>query len=154
MKWIPQEIGTYLSAKEYIDTAVVPLYSISFGDKMKESAAITEFITLLSNHLERQFTGRLVLFPPFTYLKMEENEGALNQLKNWETNIEKSEFKHIFYITSESNWKMHEEKFSGSFIWLPALPLENLNDSLKHSMIDSQVKQLIDLFIQKWHENS
>jgi hypothetical protein len=154
MRWTPQEIETYLNAREYIDTAVVPLMSISFGDEMKESAALTEFITLLSNHLERQFTGRLVLFPPFTYLKMEGNERALNELKNWETNIEKSEFKHIFYITSESNWKMHEEKFAGSFIWIPALPLENLTDSQKHSMIDSQVKQLLNLFIQKWHENS
>ena len=38
MKWIPQDIETYLNAKEYVDTAVIPLFSISFGDDMKQSA--------------------------------------------------------------------------------------------------------------------
>ena len=31
MKWIPQDIETYLNAKEYVDTAVIPLFSVSFG---------------------------------------------------------------------------------------------------------------------------
>ena len=26
MKWIPQDIETYLNAKEYVDTAVIPLF--------------------------------------------------------------------------------------------------------------------------------
>lgn len=153
MKWISKDIETYLSAKEYVDTAVIPLYSVTFGNEMSQSASNAEFITLLTNYLERQFTGRLVLFPPFTYLKNDDSENIVNQLKNWEENIEKNEFKHIFYITSESDWKIHEDKLTGSLIWLPSLPLGTLNDQQKNSMIESQVKQLLDLFIRKWHEN-
>ncbi|MEH7353777.1 YpiF family protein [Neobacillus drentensis] len=149
MKWIPQDIETYLNAKEYVDTAVLPLYSVSFGGEMKHSAATAEFITLLTGHLERQFTGRIILFPPFTYLK---NEIALSDLLKWEENIAKSELKHIFYITSELDWRIHEDKLSGSLIWLPSLPLENMNDSQKIEIIDNQVKQLLTLFTQKWHE--
>lgn len=153
MKWISKDIETYLSAKEYVDTAVIPLFSLAFDNEMSQSASNAEFITLLTNYLERQFTGRLVLFPPFTYLKNDESENILNQLKNWEENIEKNEFKHIFYITSESDWKLHEDKLSGSLIWLPSLPLSTLNEQQKNSMIESQVKQLLDLFTRKWHEN-
>ncbi|MBO0958164.1 YpiF family protein [Neobacillus sp. MM2021_6] len=153
MKWIPKDIETYLNAKEYVDTAVVPLYSVSVGGEMKQSAANAEFITLLTSHLERQFTGRILLFPPFTYLKNGDNEKVMSDLLKWERDISDSECKHIFYITSELDWRTHEQKLGGSLIWLPSLPLEQMNDSQKMEMIDSQVKQLLILFTQKWHEN-
>jgi hypothetical protein len=74
-------------------------------------------------------------------------------MKKWEENIKKNEFNHIFYITSESDWKLHEKDLTGSLIWLPSLPLEHLNDQQKISLIESQVKQLLSLFTQKWQEN-
>ena len=153
MKWVSKDIETYSTAKEYVDTAVIPIYSVSFGNEMKQSASSAEFITLLTTYLERQFTGRLLLVPPFTYLKSDNQEEILQQLKKWEENIEKSEFKHIFYITTEIDWKNFEKELTGSLIWLPSLPLEHLNDSQKISMVESQVKQILSLFTQKWHEN-
>jgi hypothetical protein len=154
LKWIPKDIETFLKAKEYVDTAIVPLYSVSFGEEMKQSASTAEFIILLTNLIERQFTGRVVLFPPFTYLKNDPDEKVINQLKSWEDNIVKDDFKHIFYITSESEWKMNEVKLNGSVIWIPSLPLESMEETQKVSLVDSQVKQLLSLFTQKWHENS
>ncbi|NWQ39799.1 YpiF family protein [Bacillus sp. EB106-08-02-XG196] len=152
MKWVSKDIETYLTAKEYVDTAVIPLYSVSFGNEMKQSASSAEFITLLTSYLERQFTGRLLLLPPFTYLKSDKPEDIIKQMKKWEENIKRNEFKHIFYITSESDWKIYEKELAGSLIWLPSLPLEHLNDQQKISMIESQVKQLLSLFTQKWSE--
>lgn len=153
MKWVSKDIETYLTAKEYVDTAVIPIVSVSFGDEMMQSASSAEFITLLTSYLERQFTGRLLLLPPFTYLKSDHPEDIIQQMKKWEENIEKNEFKHIFYITSESDWKIYEKELTGSLIWLPSLPLEHLSDQQKISMIESQVKQLLSLFTQKWQEN-
>jgi hypothetical protein len=153
MKWVSKDIETYLTAKEYVDTAVIPVISVSFGNEMMQSASSAEFITLLTSYLERQFTGRLLLLPPFTYLKSDHPEYIIQQMKKWEENIEKNEFKHIFYITSESDWKIYEKELTGSLIWLPSLPLEHLNDQQKISMIESQVKQLLSLFTQKWQEN-
>lgn len=152
MKWVSKDIETYLTAKEYVDTAVIPLYSVSFGNEMKQSASSAEFITLLTSYLERQFTGRLLLLPPFTYLKSDKPEDIIKQMKKWEENIKRNEFKHIFYITSESDWKIYEKELAGSLIWLPSLPLEHLNDQQKISMIESQVKQLLSIFTQKWSE--
>ncbi|MBT2733312.1 YpiF family protein [Neobacillus sp. C211] len=153
MKWIPQDIETYLNAKEYVDTAVVPLISVSIGGEIKQSAAAAEFITLLTGYLERQFTGRLILIPPFTYLNSKNGESTLSDLKDWEASLAKGEFKHIFYITSEIEWRAREKELHGTVIWLPSIPLEHLDDSQKIGVIDSQVKQLLVLFTQKWHEN-
>jgi hypothetical protein len=154
MKWIPKEIETCLSAKEYVDTAVVPLYSVALGAEMKESAEAAEFITMLTSHLERQFTGRLLLFPPFTYLNSFAEEVRLQHLQAWEKGIIDSEFKHIFYITSDLEWRSHEELLKGTVIWLPSMPFEGMNDSQKMTVIDRQVKQLLTIFTRKWHENS
>jgi hypothetical protein len=153
MKWTPQDIETYLNAKEYVDTAVVPLLSVSIGGEMKQSASAGEFITLLTGYLERQFTGRLLLLPPFTYLKSKNGESTISDLKDWEADLVKGEVKHIFYITSEIDWRSWEEELTGTVIWLPSIPLEHMNESQKLSVIDSQVKQLLDLFTQKWHKN-
>jgi hypothetical protein len=120
---------------------------------MKQSASAGEFITLLTGYLERQFTGRLLLLPPFTYLKSKNGESTISDLKDWEADLVKGEVKHIFYITSEIDWRSWEEELTGTVIWLPSIPLEHMNESQKLSVIDSQVKQLLDLFTQKWHKN-
>jgi len=153
MKWIPQEVETYLNAKEYVDTAVIPVYSLSFGEEMKQSAAAFEFISLLTGYLERQFTGRILMFPPFTYLKSNNMEQVISELLKWEETVLQSEFKHIFYITSELDWRMYENRIGGSLIWLPALPLGNMSESQKIELIESQVKQLLSIFTQKWSNN-
>lgn len=153
MKWVPQEVETYLTAKEYVDTAVIPVYSLSFGEEMKQSAAAFEFISLLTGHLERQFTGRILLFPPFTYLKSDNMDNVLSNLLNWEDNISKSEFKHVIYITSELDWRMYEKRLGGSLIWLPSMPLGSMSEPQKMEVVDSQVKQLFSIFTQKWSNN-
>ncbi len=153
MKWISQEIETYLTAKEYVDTAVVPLYSVSAGEEMKQSAEASEFITLLAGLLERQFTGRILLFPPFTYLKNQETGKVLSDLQNWEAELVKGEFKHIFYLTSDIDWRKMEGELNGTLIWLPSLPAGQMADSQKVAMMESQVKQLLSLFTLKWHGN-
>lgn len=151
MKWVPEDMEMFLKAKEYIDTVVIPLYPISFGDDVKQSANMTEFINLLATQLERQFKGRLILLPGFPYLKNKDNNKALNDVLEWENRLKDEEFKHIFYVTSDSDWKMVEQQLSGSLIWLPALPLEHMDDKQKNSILMDQVKQLVNLFTQKWH---
>lgn len=153
MKWIPQDVDMYLKSKEYVDTAVIPLSPVSFGDDMKQSAAMTEFTGLLTSLLERQFTGRLLLLPSFTYLKNMAEEKLIDDIREWEYKLEKSDFKHIFYVTSDSNWKMREDKLTGSVIWLPTLPLEQMDNKQRISILEDQAKQILHLFIQKWRED-
>ena len=153
MKWVPQDIDMYLQAKEYVDTAVLPLLPVSFDGDMKQTASMTEFINLLSAQLERQFKGRLLLLPGFSYLKSMEQDKLMELIKIWETEIFQKGFKHVFYVTSDTIWKGIEKDLNGPLIWLPSLPLENLDEQYKTSIMEDQVKQLLILFVQKWRDN-
>lgn len=151
MKWIPQDIEIFKQSKEYIDTAVLPLLPISFkDDEMKQTASMTEFISLLTFQLERQFKGRIMLLPGFTYIKTNDEESLFESIKRWEEELYNEKFKHVFYVTSDSDWKTREDKLKGKLIWLPSLPLDTLDEQYKHSILEDQVKQMLNLFVQKW----
>lgn len=151
MKWIPQDMEMFVTAREYIDTVVIPLYPITFGDDVKQSANMVEFINLLTNQLERQFKGRLILLPGYTYIKNQNADKLINDLLLWEDALKTEDFKHIFYVTSDSDWKLKEQQLEGSLIWLPALPLDLMDEKNQKSIIEDQVKQLLSIFVQHWH---
>lgn len=149
MKWNGNDIETYLKEKQFIDTAVVPLLPIAIGSEMKQAASQGEFIELLSLHLERQFKGRLLLFPAFTYLNTLEDHQQMDMLLNWEVKLKESGFSHIFYLTSDISWR-EQDKTEGKLIWIPSVPLEHMEEQYKHSILEDQVKQLINIIVQQW----
>lgn len=153
MKWVPKDIDMYLGAKEYVDTVVLPLLPVSFDDDIKQAASMTEFISLLSVQLERQFKGRLLMLPGYTYLKNSPNDKLLADVEQWTSEFKEKGFQHVFFVTSDSDWKTREDKLEGSLIWLPFLPLEHMDDNYRNSVLEDQVKQMINLFINKWQNN-
>jgi hypothetical protein len=153
MKWVTKDIDTYLQAKEYVDTAVIPLTPISWKDSMKSTVAMGEFITILSGEVERQFKGRIILFPPFTYSVSESKENRLERLSEWSSDVRKEGMEHIIYLSSDSEWKQVEQQVPGSLIWLPTLPLEYVDEKYKQSMIQDQMKQLITIFMNIWQKD-
>lgn len=150
MKWVSQDIEMFLKEKQYVDTAVLPLLPVSFGDDIKQSVAMTEFISLLSVQLERQFRGRLIMLPGYAYLKSAGEDSLLSGLGEWEAELKAQGFKHIFLLTSDSMWKSLEDRLEGGLIWLPSLPLEHMDENYRNSILDDHVKQLLNLFVQKW----
>ncbi|CAM3885894.1 YpiF family protein [Mesobacillus zeae] len=151
MKWISTDIEMYLKAAEYVDTAIIPLFPVAFGDGMKESSAKTEFSGLLSGLLERQFRGRVILLPGIPYLNGSEDSLIL-QLEEWEKVLAEGGLKHVFYITSDIGWKQRESRLGGSLLWMPSLPLEHMDEASKMSVLEDQAKQLMPLFARKWEE--
>lgn len=150
MKWSAEDIKAYSEAKEYVDTAIIPLVAVDFGDGMAQSASAAEYIGLLAAQLERQFTGRLLLLPSFTYLKEEREEVSADRLKSWEDQLAVEGIKHIFLLSSDQSWREVEGKLNGSLIWLPALPLGSMEEKQIIDLINDQVKQLMQLFTAKW----
>ncbi|MBS4173266.1 YpiF family protein [Bacillus sp. FJAT-49736] len=150
MNWNGKDVELYLREKQFIDTAIVPLISLGLGDNMKQSASQGEFISLLTLHLEHQFRGRMLLFPPLTYLLESDENLKKNTLQEWEGTLKENGFLHVFYITSDSFWRDIKEPFSENIIWLPSIPLENMEEKFKHSLLEDQVKQLINIIVQKW----
>ncbi|WP_226085232.1 MULTISPECIES: YpiF family protein [Mesobacillus] len=150
MKWVAADVEMYQKAAEYVDTAIVPLLPVSFGDDMKQNASMAEFTGILTSQLEKQFRGRIFLLPDFVYIKG--NEGSLNVLKEWENTLLDKHFKHVFYVTSDSSWRQQEKELIGNVLWLPSLSLEHMQEQQKVAIVEDQVKQLLSLFTEKWEE--
>jgi hypothetical protein len=153
MKWNSEDIDMYMKAKEYVDTIVLPLCPIALDDQIKKTAEMTEFITLLSAQLERQFKGRLIMLPGFTYLKSTNGDELYNTLLNWEQEFLRNGFKYVYYVTSDSDWKMFETTLKGSLIWLPTIPLQQMDEQYRNTILKDQVKQLFALFVQGWQKD-
>jgi hypothetical protein len=152
MKWMTKDMDMYLQAKEYVDTALIPLIPISMGKDLKFIVSMGEFIQIITNELERQFKGRLILFPPFTYLNHENMEERKNRLLNWTNDMKENGMKHVFLISSDSSWKDIEGEIENPFIWLPTIPLEHLDEQYKQSLLSEQMKQLMPMFMKKWSQ--
>ena len=63
-----------------------------------------EFIELLSMELEREYKGRVLLLPAFTYL-VESQKNEKGRLQEWTDHLQREGFKHIAYVTSDFSWK-------------------------------------------------
>ena len=150
MKWITKDIDVYLQAREYVDTAVMPLIPISWSQNVKSTVALGEFITILSAEIERQFKGRVVLFPSFTYSMKEVMDNRLDRMQAMSAEIMEGGLKHIIYITSDSEWKQVEQNLPGDLLWIPSLPLEYVEEKYKQKMIQDQMKQLVSIFMDIW----
>ncbi|WP_404346612.1 YpiF family protein [Sutcliffiella horikoshii] len=152
MKWTSKNISQYVQAKEYIDTVIIPLMPISFGDNIKTIASQGEYINILSYELERQFKGRVILLPPFSYIESDQPENKVEQLNNLSLHIKENNIKHVFLMTSDSSWSQQEQQLEGKLVWLPAIPLEDMEDKYKQKIIQDQMNQLLPMFIQKWQD--
>ncbi|MDG5470637.1 YpiF family protein [Jeotgalibacillus sp. ET6] len=152
MLWNAKEIGLYLKEKAYIDTVIVPILPISFTDRTKQEAEQAEFITLLTNLLEKQFKGRMLLVPPFTYISGK-GKGETEKLQEWIEEFKENQFEHVFCLTSDIEWKEFEQDLGGNLIWMPSIPLEHMEEKYKRKIIDDQVNQLVKLIVQKWQTN-
>ncbi|RIW33140.1 DUF2487 family protein [Bacillus salacetis] len=150
MNWNSKEADLYLKEKKFIDTAVIPLLPVGFEQDMRTFAAQGEFISLLSMHLEHQFKGRLMLFPAFTYLNTEEKTIAEKRLDDWKSAMKNAGFKYVFFLTSDSDWRFSSEELERSLMWLPSIPLDNMDEKYKHSIMEDQVKQLLNVIVKKW----
>lgn len=154
MNWNSKDIELYLKEKDYIDTAVIPLLPISLGDQMRQAAEQGEFIQLLSLHLERQFKGRMLFLPPFSYVEDLHAEQPEKLLMHWENSIKQSGIQFVFYLTSDKRWKEHQFEMEGSLFYIPSVPLKDMDESIKHSVMEDQMKQLMPKIIRSWQETN
>ncbi|KIL44192.1 YpiF family protein [Jeotgalibacillus soli] len=150
MLWNSQEVEVFLKERDYIDTAIVPLLPVSLDKEMKQAASQGEFMSMLTVVLEKQFKGRMMLLPAYTYMNVEEGEENQLRLQKWTNELKAQGFKHVFCLTSDSSWKEREQNINAEVIWLPTVPLEHMDEPYKRTIIEDQVKQLVTTIVQKW----
>ena len=71
----------------------------------------------------------------------------------WEQEFLENGFKYVYYVTSDIDWKKMENNLKGSLIWLPTLPLQQMDEQYRNTILEDQVKQLFDLFVQRWQND-
>jgi hypothetical protein len=154
MKWKTNDADVFLKSGEYVDSLLIPLTPVSFKQDFKSSVTMGEYTELLCHEIERQLHGRLFLAPNFTYVKESNLTGSpIDQLKSLLEHIEGSgHFKHIFFMTSDVYWKEFEHTITGQLFWVPALPLESMDENYKHEVVKEQVKPLFQLIFNDWQK--
>jgi len=152
MKWNGKDIELYIGAKEYVDTVIIPLIGISFKEMIRQSASTNEFTTILSQQIEQQFKGRVMLLPPLTYSNEWIMEEKIQLLLQWKETLMVENFKHIFFLTSDIDWKSIEGQLGDELLWTNSIPLEHLDEKYKQPMMDEQVKKILKVIINQWNK--
>ncbi|RRN69705.1 DUF2487 family protein [Peribacillus simplex] len=148
MKWTAKDLDMYIQSKEYVDTVLIPMVPLSFGGQMKQTGSMNEFLTILSLEIEKQMKGRILLLPTFHYLSDEMDK--VERLNRWAKEVKEKDFKHIFFLTSDFEWKKEERELENNLVWIPAIPLESLETVQAREMINQQVLQILDVFTYNW----
>ncbi|MFC7391580.1 YpiF family protein [Scopulibacillus cellulosilyticus] len=149
MKWEVKDIEKYLQEKEYIDSVIIPLIPFSWNEQLVSSVREGQYINTLSIEVEHQLRGRVVEIPPFTYLRNESIEQRLQKLKNWDSELRRNGIKFIFYLTSDADWKQVDSLLD-SLLWMPAVPLEHMENKYRNKFIDEGVSDLLGQITQRW----
>ncbi len=143
-----KDVSEFQNNKEFIDTVIIPLLSINLTENMiKQSSSATEYLMSLTAFIEQQFKGRLMLMPPFSYT--EETKDDLS-LVNLQEAFQKAGFKHVLFITCDHYWTSYNEDLD--VIWLPSIPLESMDKTVKKTILEDQLKQVIPILSSKWSQ--
>ncbi|KRV45504.1 YpiF family protein [Bacillus sp. TH007] len=146
MKFQAEDADLFLQSKDYIDTAIIPLVGIN-ASHIKQTVALGEFTMLVAEDLERQLKGRVFLFPPYTYLEV--NNRKQEDILALKQSLQEH-FQHVVFITSDNKWKEQLEVSESAFI-LQSVPLEHLKVNLKQKVIQDSVEQILNFLLQKWN---
>jgi len=146
MHFIGKDIDQYLSQREYVDTAVVPLLELNLSESgLKSSAGASEYLQSLTALLEKQFKGRILLFPPVSYPSGTDRERTAAEIS---LEMEKAGFRHVFYMTTDAQWRSVES--IKNVLWLPAIPTGDMDRNFKQSVMEDQLRQVLPLFLKEW----
>lgn len=148
MHFTVRDVQQFQSQKDFIDTAIVPLLSLNFGEnKITQSSSSVEFLMSLTAFIEQQFKGRLMVLPPFSYT--EHNKGGLN-LFSLKEELQTAGFKHVLFMTCDHSWTSLKEELD--ILWLPSIPLESMDKTVKKSVLEEQLKLVIPVLTSKWSQ--
>ncbi|MFS0786788.1 YpiF family protein [Shouchella sp. 1P09AA] len=154
MRFKTADTDTYLQSRDYVDTAIVPLIKASVSTQLKSTIQAAEFTTILSDEMERQFRGRVMLFPPFSYSEEESVEANRERLRMWEKDLGNAGFKHIILLTSDSAWKPIEDQLKPlQLFFVPSIALEYIDQKNRKKVIDDQMQQILPLITGLWQQN-
>ncbi|WZY01690.1 YpiF family protein [Bacillus sp. FSL W7-1360] len=151
MRFRTDDMDTYLQSKDYVDTMMIPLVQVTWQQDAKRIVQAAEFLALLAGEVERQFHGRMMYCPGFTYASMEAMNDHVERLNKWREEMNEAGFKHILLLTTDTAWKEVESSLSGmKLLFVAPLPLESLAAQDRQEMLSQQVRTLLPTLMEVW----
>lgn len=142
------DIEHFLTNKAFIDTVIVPLIAIDVEeDKIRQSGSATDYLYSLTGFIEHQFKGRIMLMPACSYLTATRTDDLAFTM---EKALHEAGFKHVFFMTCDHEWSALQDQLN--VIWLPSIPLESMDDSVRKKILEDQLTQVIPLLSAKWSQ--
>ncbi|MCP8616690.1 DUF2487 family protein [Salirhabdus salicampi] len=155
MNWSQKDVKQYVKAKEYIDTAIIPLLPFALNKKDEELEKMSlqkEMLDLITYKMENTYKGRMFLFPAYMYLETEDLQNECLRLNQFAQAVQEQPFKHLFYVTPDFRWKKVERDIDGHLLWLPMISNGDVKDDSTQTVIQDQVTQMTDLIRSFWTE--
>ncbi|WEG11359.1 DUF2487 family protein [Pullulanibacillus sp. KACC 23026] len=153
MKWTVKDMDVSVKEKAYIDTVLIPFVPIEWGNEMGNAVVEGHYSLLLGEETERQLKGRVILSPPFTYLKKIDEAEKKDLFQPWIQEIKESDFKHIVCLVSDPDFSRTQTDELGEHVqvvWMPAIPIEHMDSTYKQDYLNEQVAQIMKKITQAW----
>lgn len=152
MKWTSEDLQKYVQAKEYIDTAIVPVLGFQMVEEkiMEKEALQKEVLSIYTNEIEKELSGRILLTPPYNYIKSKDITDEITRLNKWIEHIKEQPFTSVFILTFDNQWKKHEKEIDGDLLWFPSVQTGNIKSEETIKMIRNQVEQISELIRSYW----
>ncbi|MFX3674716.1 MAG: DUF2487 family protein [Paenisporosarcina sp.] len=146
MYWNSKDISIFQEQKEFVDTAIIPLLLVDGrAPYIKQSTGTADFLMSITAFIENQFKGRVVLMPPVSYTIHAKRQDLGVE---WVEVLKEAGFKHLFFVTSDALWMTEARELD--VVYIPSIPLEDMDQKLRQSVLDDQVRQVIPNFANRW----
>ncbi|SER13046.1 Protein of unknown function [Gracilibacillus ureilyticus] len=152
MKWDTIDLKTYFKSKEYVDTVCIPLVPLNLSNETDaiKFANYQQTIQIIAKEVERNFTGRVLLSPVYTYFSEGSYEAEQERINQWTELMFGEDFKHKFFLTFDLKWKKEEKGLDGTLLWLPASMIEDYQSEVTKKWIMDQKSQVSELIRSFW----
>ncbi|MCD5141310.1 MULTISPECIES: DUF2487 family protein [Mammaliicoccus] len=128
---------------EYIDTAILPVSNIDMNHQLLISCDQNETVQLVGMLAEKQFKGRLLLTPTFftSGNQYDHVVSFIQSLKDYGLN-------NIIILSS------NQVELNGDheLYKVNTIPMGDLDDDMKRTLIEDEVKQFMKFIIRTWNK--
>ena len=128
---------------EYIDTAIIPVSNIDMNHQLLTSCDQNETVQLVGMLAEKQFKGRLLLTPTFftSGKQYDHVVSFIQSLKEYGLN-------NIIILSSDQV----ELNVDHELYKVNTIPMGDLDDDMKRTLIEDEVKQFMKFIIRTWNK--
>lgn len=128
---------------EYIDTAIIPVSNIDMNHQLLTSCDQNETVQLVGMLAEKQFKGRLLLTPTFFTSGNQYDHVVtfIQSLKDYGLNN--------IIILSSDQVELNDDH---ELYKVNTIPMGDLDDDMKRTLIEDEVKQFMKFIIRTWNK--